>query len=225
MQQLENLRFHSSRRRALAPLIGTLVVALAALAAAVPASAAPDLFCYDGVTTDIPPSPSITASSTSAGSNTLFLTIGNATTIVGNGWSVFYVGYTGSNWVFAGSPAGLEPGYVTHTLAAGACTTAAGATPAVTHVGVCKLLKRGDGTMGMFQEIAVADWNDETGPYFDAPAAYWVDGLGLTCDDPAALGYRSAGTKVAWGGKPAPDNDTKGVRGAGLNDIYPLFRK
>jgi len=90
---------------------------------------------------------------------------------------------------------------------------------------VCKLLKRGDGTTGLFQEITVADWNDKTGLYFDARSANWVDGVGLTCDDPVGLGYTSTGIKVAWGGKPASDNDPKGVRGAGLNDIYPRFRK
>jgi hypothetical protein len=225
MHQLGHQPLRLPGRRALPPLIAALVVMLASLAAAVPAFAAPDTYCYDGATTEIPPSPSITASSTTGGSNTAFLTIGIAETVLGNGWSVFYFGYTGSVWGFAGSPAGLEVGYATHTLARGACTTAVGSTPAVTHVGVCKLLRRGDGTTGMFQEITVADWNDPTGPYVDAPAANWVDGLGLTCDDPVALGYTSAGTKVSWGGKPAPNNDPKGVRGAGLNDVYPLFRK
>ncbi len=37
-----------------------------------------------------------------------------------------------------------------------------------------------------FQQITVADWNDSKGRYFDAPAANWVEGLGLTCDNPLA---------------------------------------
>ena len=90
---------------------------------------------------------------------------------------------------------------------------------------VCKYLIRADGKLGLFQEIKVPDWNEPKGQYYDAPAANWVEGLGLTCDDPVALGYKATNTFVAWGGKPAPDHDVKGVRGSGFNNIYPYFTK
>ena len=97
--------------------------------------------------------------------------------------------------------------------------------PAVAHVGVCKLLPRADGTTGLFQQISVAEWNDPGGRYFDAPAASWVDGLGLTCDDAVGLGYRATGTRVAWGGKQCPLHDPSGVRASGFNNIYPHFTR
>ncbi len=82
-----------------------------------------------------------------------------------------------------------------------------------------------DGTLGLFQAITVADWNDSKGQYFDAPAANWVEGLGLTCDNPLALGYKAAGYSVSWGAIRAPNHDPKGIRGSGFNDIYPYFTK
>jgi len=115
----------------------------------------------------------------------------------------------------------LEPGWATYRVTMGACKLAA--PPSVTYVAVCKSLPRADGTTGLFQQITVADWNDAKGKYFDAPAANWVDGLGLTCDVPA--GYKAAGYKVAWGGKAAPDNDANGKRASGQNDIYPFYVK
>ena len=84
---------------------------------------------------------------------------------------------------------------------------------------------RGDGTMGMFQEITVADWNNPNGEYYDAPAANWVDGMGLTCDNPLALGYKAAGYNVAWGGLPDEASDPHGLRASGFNNIYPYFTK
>ena len=65
------------------------------------------------------------------------------------------------------------------------------------------------GQPAAFQQITVADWNDSKGRYFDAPAANWVEGLGLTCDNPLALGYRAAGFYVAWGGKPDQNHDPR----------------
>lgn len=114
----------------------------------------------------------------------------------------------------------LDPGWQTYRVTEGACSKV---TPSVTYVAVCKLLPRADGTTGLFQQITVADWNDPKGEYFDAPAANWVDGMGLTCDVPA--GYEPAGYDVAWGGKPTPDNDAHGTRASGQNDIYPFYVK
>lgn len=69
------------------------------------------------------------------------------------------------------------------------------------------------------------NWNDPDGPYFDAPAAHSIEGLGLTCDNPVALGFKPAGYDVAWGGAPDAVHDPKGVRGSGFNNIYPNFAK
>lgn len=54
------------------------------------------------------------------------------------------------------------------------------------------------GTTGLFQQITVAQWNDKEGEFFNAPAANGVEVVGLTCDNPVALGYKSAGYNVAW---------------------------
>ena len=117
----------------------------------------------------------------------------------------------------------LDPGYSTNFVSLGSCKSAF--VPSITYVSVCKYLIRADGKLGLFQQIKVPDWNDPKGQYFDAPAANWVEGLGLTCDEPVALGYKATGTFVAWGGKPAPDHDIRGVRGSGFNNIYPYFTK
>ena len=66
-------------------------------------------------------------------------------------------------------------------------------------------------------------WKNKDGKYFDAPAANWVEGIGLTCDNPAALGYKAAGYNVAWGGSQDSGHDPNGVRGSGFNNIYPYF--
>jgi len=79
--------------------------------------------------------------------------------------------------------------------------------------------------MGLLQEITVADWNDPNGQYDDAPAANWVEGVRLTCDDPVALGFASAGSNVAWGGKPDSGHDPNGVRASGFDDIRPYVVK
>ncbi len=121
-------------------------------------------------------------------------------------------------------PDGLQPGYTTNYVALGACKAAAWV-HVLSHVGVCKWLMRGDGTMGMFQEITVADWNNPNGQYYDAVAANWVEGMGLTCDNPVALGYKAAGYNVAWGGKPDEANNPGGLRASGFNNIYPYFIK
>ena len=117
----------------------------------------------------------------------------------------------------------LDPGYSTNFVGLGSCTVAF--VPSITYVSVCKYLIRSDGQLGFFQQIRVPDWNEPKGQYFDAPAANWVEGLGLTCDNPLLLGYKATGTFVAWGGKPAPDHDAKGVRGSGFNNIYPYFTR
>ena len=114
-----------------------------------------------------------------------------------------------------------ESGYSTDQIPA--CKGAA--QPGVTHVGVCKLLQRADSTTGLFHHITVADWNATDGRYFDAVAANWVERLGLTCDNPLALGHSAAGFNVAWGGKPDPNHTAGGVRASGFNNIYPYFRK
>jgi hypothetical protein len=214
-----------------------LVAALATLAGtaalSAPSFAAPStIYCVNGVSTTLPVP--ITASSVTAGSDTAVLFESLAIDLINNHGGSFAYGYFPGNtvqfhgWsiVVAGDPittADLEPGWTAHTVSFGACVAAAA--PAVTNVGVCKLLPRGDGTTGLFQQIPLAQWNDPESRYFDAPAANWVEGLGLTCDNPVALGYRAAGFSVAWGGKQDPAHDPKGVRGSGFNNIYPYFTK
>ncbi len=215
------------RTRTLLPaLLTTLATAIVATVGAAPAFGAPDtVYCLNGVSTTLPAT--IGASSVSAGSNTVSFTEAYALDAISLGGGIFYYGYvTGGGWFLSRAPgvpyapSAFESGYSTNQVGLGAC---AATSPGVTHVGVCKLLERADGTTGLFQHIAVADWNDAEGPYFDAPAASWVEGLGLTCDDPVGLGYKATGTKVAWGGQPDPNHDPRGVRGSGFNDIYPLF--
>jgi hypothetical protein len=188
-------------------------------------------YCLNGVT--LPPGAApISATSETAGSLSVTVDAAFAEDVLGAIPSgVFYVGHVtgdsggwwGGGWYWSNSPGGLEDGYSTNYVSLGACKAAW--TPDPPRVAVCKRLARGDGTTGMFQEITLAQWNDKDGQYFDAPAANWVDGLGLTCDNPLALGYKAAGYNVAWGGKQDPANDLTGVRGSGLNDIYPYYTK
>ena len=184
------------------------------------------LYCLNGASTSLPAG--ISASSVTAGDLNASLDEATAQWIIANSSNgLFYLGYhpDDGNWyIYIGSSAGsfLEPGFSTNFVGVGTCQAGSAA---VTHVGVCKALKRADGTMGRFQEISVAQWNNPSGPYFDAPAANWVEGLGLTCDDPVALGYKSAGYNVAWGGKQDPNHDPNGVRASGFNNIYPYFTK
>jgi hypothetical protein len=214
-----------------------LVAALATLAGtaalSAPSFAAPStIYCLNGVSTTLPAT--ISASSVSAGSSSTSFSEASALEAISLSGGVFYYGYVSSGpfvpgWYLSRAPgipvatSYFEPGYTTNTVGLGACV--ATASPAVTNVGVCKLLPRGDGTTGLFQQIPLAQWNDSESRYFDAPAANWVEGLGLTCDNPVALGYRAAGYSVAWGGKRDPAHDPKGVRGSGFNDIYPYFTK
>jgi hypothetical protein len=185
-------------------------------------------YCINGVTIP-PPAWVVSASSVSAGSITVDMDEAWAAEILYySPTGVFYFGYIpGSGWhslEASGDPNSVfEPGYSTNYLSRGACQLASGPKPA--RVAVCKRLPRGDGTTGMFQDITVAEWNDKDGQYFDASAANWVEGLGLTCDNPLALGYKSAGYNVAWGGQPDPGNDPNGVRASGFNNIYPYFIK
>ena len=185
------------------------------------AMAAPGtLYCLNGVTTTLPAGVSFTGGSAT-------LSEGAATFAITNSGGLFYAGFSGgraSIWLvdFPGQVPVLDPGYSTNFVSLGSCTAFV---PAVTYLSVCKYLPRADGTLGLFQQITVPDWNDSKGQYFDATAANWVEGLGLTCDNPVALGYKATNTFVAWGGKPAPDHDAKGVRGSGFNNIYPYFTK
>jgi hypothetical protein len=185
------------------------------------ASPAPGtLYCLNGVTTTLPAGVSFTGGSAT-------LSEGAATYAITNSGGLFYAGFAGTRpsiWLldFPGQLPPFEPGYSTNYVSLGSCTAFV---PAVTYVSVCKYLPRADGTLGLFQQIKVPDWNDSKGQYFDAPAANWVEGLGLTCDNPLALGYKATNTFVAWGGKPAPDHDAKGVRASGFNNIYPYFTR
>ena len=184
------------------------------------ASAAPNtLYCLNGVSTTLPASVGFTGGAAT-------LSEAAATFAIANSGGLFYAGSIGGRgFVFlpeGGEAPTLDPGYSTNFVSLGSCTAFV---PPITHVAVCKYLKRADGQIGLFQEIRVPDWNDSKGQYFDAPAANWVDGVGLTCDNPIDLGYKPTGTSVAWGGKPSPDHDAKGVRGSGFNNIYPYFTK
>jgi hypothetical protein len=186
------------------------------------ATAAPNtLYCLNGLTTTLPAGVGFVGGSATLGE-------GAATFIIANRGGVFYAGsIEGQAFIFItdfpGQTPELDPGFSTNFIALGACSGTF--VPAVTHVNVCKYLKRSDGQIGRFQQITVPAWNDSKGQYFDAPAANWVEGLGLTCDDPVALGYKATNTFVSWGGKAAPDHDPKGVRGSGFNNIYPYFTK
>jgi hypothetical protein len=199
-----------------------LIAAIAAVAVGFvlpgTASAAPDtLYCLNGVSTTLPVGVSFTG-------GTATLSEGAATFIISVG-GTFYAGTSGGRAFVATATAGvvpLDPGYSTNFVSLGSCTAFV---PAITYVSVCKYLPRADGTLGLYQQIKVPDWNDSKGQYYDAVAANWVEGLGLTCDNPVALGYRATNTFVAWGGKPAPDHDAKGVRGSGFNNIYPYFTR
>ncbi len=204
-----------------------LLVALVAVIAAVSVSAssavaaADTVYCVNGKSTTLP-------TDVSGGSGSRALSEIAALAIIRVG-GVFYVGnLTPGGRVFIDIPEGpgyvtpLLPGYSTNFVSLGACIVAI---PQVTSLGACKSLLRADGTTGTFQQITVADWNDSTGKYFDATPANWIEGVGLTCDNPLALGYKAAGYNVAWGGKPDPGHDPKGVRGSGFNNIYPYFIK
>lgn len=210
--------------------LGAALATIAALTAAAFLAAAPagashgsEIYCVNGLTTGLPVSIGYSGGSVTLGSSAV------AHAIAANG-GTFWVGFItrlgrGGLWVSTSPPPdGLfAPGFSTNTLSLGGPCTGGG--PTITYLGVCKNLPRADGTTGLFQAIRVADWNDPTGQYFDAPAANWVEGLGLTCDNPLALGYKAAGYSVSWGGKRAPDHDVRGVRGSGFNDIYPYFTK
>jgi hypothetical protein len=200
------------------------------LAATAAAQTETTYYCVNGQT--VPPPAQITASSETAGDLTASVDEAWAADILAASPSgVFYVGYvTGDNWYWmddSGDPSAVfEPGYSTNYAGYGACNALQKPyVPEPARVAVCKMVARGDGTMGAFQEITVAQWNDEESQYFDAPAANWVEGLGLTCDNPLELGYKAAGYNVAWGGLPDAASDPNGVRGSGMNNIYPYFTK
>ncbi len=220
-----------NRIKGLVPLLAVAAAVFAAAVLTTPALAAPDtIYCLNGVSTTLPAD--ITASSVSDGTATASFSEADALDVIANSGGSFYFGYypggeVPADWYWThgtNDPTALEPGYTTNSVALGECTEAASA-GGITHVSVCKMLERGDGTMGSFQQIAVAEWNNPNGPYFDASAANWVEGMGLTCDDPVALGYESAGYSVAWGGKQDPNHDAKAVRGSGFNNIYPYFTR
>ena len=202
-----------------------LIAAIAAVAVGFvlpgTASAAPStVYCLNGVSTTLPAGVSFTGGSATLGE-------GAAAYAIANSGGLFYAGLAGTRpsiWLldFPGQLPPFEPGYSTNYVSLGSCTAFV---PAVTYVSVCKYLPRADGTLGLYQQIKVPDWNDPKGIYFDATPANWVEGLGLTCDNPVALGYKATNTFVAWGGKPVPDHDAKGVRGSGFNNIYPYFTK
>jgi hypothetical protein len=205
----------------------TAAVALAACAALGPgaASAAPDtVYCLNGQSTNLPAGVPFGGGSAALGEAVV--------PFIASTGGVFYAGVVtslGRPGIFVPDSRGDTPppgtfasGFSTNSVSLGPCASGASS---VTYVSVCKLLARSDGTVGMFQQVTVADWNDARGKYYDAPAANWVEGLGLTCDNPLALGYRAAGYSVAWGGKRAPNHDAKGVRASGFNDIYPYFTK
>ncbi len=185
--------------RTLVPVVLTLLAAACAAAVlSAPATAAPDtIYCVNGVSTTLPTT--VTASSVTGIPQSFALSFdeSQATTAITLHGGTAYAGYRGApinNWyVFFApfAPGAFEAGYTQIQVSLGACTTGGATTvvPAVAHVGVCKLLPRADGTTGLFQQISVAEWNDPGGRYFDAPAASWVDGLGLTCDDAVGLGY------------------------------------
>ena len=204
--------------------IGTLVAIAATVALTVsPAWATHgDLYCLNGQTTTLPAGVPY-----AGGSATLSAGAAHAIVDVGGTFWAGFISSLGRSGLWVSStpppPGTFEPGYSTNVVSLGACT--ATGPPPVTHVAVCKLLPRADGTTGLFQAIQVPLWNDPKGQYFDAIAANWVEGLGLTCDDPVALGYRATNTFVSWGGKTAPNHDPKGVRGSGFNNIYPYFAK
>jgi len=186
------------------------------------ASAGPTtVYCLNGVSTTLPASVSFPGGSAS-------LDEGSALFIIGFSGGGFWAGTNGIA-TFVAFQGGFDPsvwflsGYSTNFVSVGACKV--GYSPGPPHVAVCIALKRGDGTTGLFQDIPVTDWNDPSSPYFAAPAANWVEGLGLTCDDPVALGYKAAGYSVAWGGLQDPNNDPKALRGSGFNNIYPYFVK
>ncbi len=196
-------------------MLTLLAAACAAGALSARATAAPDTNPpgVNGVSTTLPTT--VTASSVTGIPQSFALSFdeSQATTAITLHGGTAYAGYRGApinNWyVFFApfAPGAFEAGYTQIQVSLGACTTRGGATtvvPAYAHVGVCKLLPRADGTTGLFQQISVAEWNDPGGRYFDAPAASWVDGLGLTCDDAVGLGYRATGTRVAWGGEAVP---------------------
>lgn len=181
-------------------------------------------YCVNGLT--VPPPAPITASSETAGSITLYVDEEWAAHILHDAPSgVFYVGYypPEEDWFWGTDSEGFEDGYSTNYASLGACQAAWA--PAPPRVAVCKMLMRGDGVVGMFQNITLAQWNDKESQYFDAPAANWIEGMGLTCDNPVALGYKAAGYNVAGGGVPDPGHDPNGVRGSGFNNIYPYFIK
>ncbi len=202
-------------------LIAAIVTIAAGVVLPATVTAAPGtLYCLNGVTTTLPAGVGFSG-------GTATLSEGAATYAIANSGGLFYAGLSGgrpSIWLldFPGQIPELDPGYSTNFVGLGSCTAFV---PAITHVSVCKYLLRADGRLGLFQQIRVSDWNDSKGQYFDAPAANWVEGVGLTCDDPLLLGYKATGTFVAWGGKPAPDHDLKGVRASGFNNIYPYFTK
>jgi len=208
--------------------VGAIVAALAAvsLMAGVAGASHGDLYCLNGQSTALPAGVSYSGGSATLGAGTAHIIASLGGTFWAGfapafGRSVLYIpDFPGQS---APPPGVLAPGYSTNVVSLAACTVSG--PPPVTHVGVCKVLARADGTTGAFQAIPVSVWNGAEGQYFDAPAANWVEGLGLTCDNPLALGYKAAGYKVSWGAIRDPNHDAKGVRGSGFNDIYPYFTK
>lgn len=169
------------RRILIAAIVPAIVAAM--LVTTGTATAAPGrVYCLNGVSTTLSASASVQGGS-------LSLPAGIADLIISFSDGSFYPGIwtaTGTTAIVlpaAGNPATLlNPGYSTNFVGIGACAI----TSEPADVGVCIALKRSDGTTGLFQEIPVNVWNDSTSSYFAAPAANWVEGVGLTCDNPLA---------------------------------------
>ena len=198
-----------------------LIAAIAAVAVGFvlpgTASAAPNtLYCLNGVSTTLPAAVGFTG-----GSSTL--TEGSATLIIGLRWHLLRRHHSGGRAFVSTATGPLDPGYSTNFVGLGSCTVAF--VPSITYVSVCKYLIRSDGQLGFFQQIRVPDWNEPKGQYFDAPAANWVEGLGLTCDNPLLLGYKATGTFGRGVASLPPTMTPRVCVAPGFNNIYPYFTR
>lgn len=88
--------------------------------------------------------------------------------------------------------------------------------PMPARVAVCspQPMLRGDGSMGIYHDIPIAQWLDKASKYFGMPAAKYAKGgpvNGTTCDN--LPGYRSTGRKV----------DASGLQQGGDGQVYDEY--
>lgn len=172
-------------------------------------------WCLDGATTSLPVTMTVPQGSRD-------LTEGVAQAVINSG-GTFYFGYHAGIgrllFMIGGSDQDAEEAFEEgwtgpHTISAGACAGTFKPMPARVAICSSQPMERGDGTMGVYQDIPIAQWLDEESPYYGFSAAKFAKGgpvNGTTCDN--LPGYKATGQLV----------DASGLQQGGNGQVYPEY--